>query len=96
MINSNASLLHYLLKITVGNRIAKIEEHSIQDRVLWEMYALEVNHRPTPFVRDDYVENSAPLLPSPKGQNFFATEPLPNGGWGENPVACDLRDGGSA
>jgi len=76
MINSNASLLHYLLKITVGNRIAKIEEHSMQDRVLWKMYALEVNHRPTPFVRDDYAENSAPLLPSPKGQNFFCNRTL--------------------
>jgi hypothetical protein len=50
MININATLLHDLLEIAVGTRVAQIEEHGIQDRFLWEMYALEVNRRSAPIV----------------------------------------------
>jgi hypothetical protein len=51
MINVNAALLHDFLEITVGTRVAQIEEHGVQDRFFWEMYALEVNHRSAPLVR---------------------------------------------
>jgi hypothetical protein len=51
MISINATLLHDLLEIAVATRVAQIEEHGIQDRFLWEMYALEVNHRSAPLVR---------------------------------------------
>jgi hypothetical protein len=51
MININATLLHDLLEIAVEARVAQIEEHGIQDRFLWEMYALEVNHRCAPLIR---------------------------------------------
>jgi hypothetical protein len=51
MININATLLHDLLEIAVGTRVAQIEEHGIQDRFLWEMYALGVNRRSAPIVR---------------------------------------------
>jgi hypothetical protein len=51
MININATLLHDLLEIAVGTRVAQIEENGIQDHFLWEMYALEVNHRSAPLVR---------------------------------------------
>jgi hypothetical protein len=51
MININATLLHDLLEIAVGTRVAQMEKHGIQDRFLWEMYALEVNHCSAPLVR---------------------------------------------
>ena len=51
LLYSQRSLLHDLLEIAVGTRVAQIEEHSIQDRFLREMYALEVNHRFAPLDR---------------------------------------------
>ena len=75
MININATLLHDLLEIAVGTRVAQIEEHGIRDRFLWEMYALEVNRRSAPLVRHLCRKITAASPDSAKVKKF-ATEPM--------------------